>query len=198
MYSLHKLSYSFRNNRSSCYKCIKNHYSEKVYRISIKILATESLIIQVADYDPTKLIKRDSTKRIIVGILSWEKFNFEYFLTFRSFLRRFCAGHRVAYIRVPWNNKSVTSNCMPNGFHFAFWSRSAGRSAQTYERWPFLRKMTFLMIRVPHVVASPMNFSLLCDQGQQVGVFKLMKNDHFLAVLAIFPNFLGTLRSSFY
>ena len=54
------------------------------------------------------------------------------------------------------------------------------------------------MIRVPHVVAYPMNFSLLCDQGQLVGVFKLMKNDHFLAVLVIFPKFLGTLRSSFY
>ena len=54
------------------------------------------------------------------------------------------------------------------------------------------------MIRVPHVVAYPMSFSLLCDQGQQVGVFKLMKNDHFLAVLVIFPKFLGTLRSSFY
>ena len=32
----------------------------------MKILGTESLIIRVADYNPTKLIKRDSTKRIIV------------------------------------------------------------------------------------------------------------------------------------
>ena len=41
----------------------------------MKILAMESLIIQVADYNPTKLIKRDSAKEIIVGILFWEKFN---------------------------------------------------------------------------------------------------------------------------
>ena len=32
----------------------------------MKILPTESLIIRVADYNPTKLIKRDSTKGIIV------------------------------------------------------------------------------------------------------------------------------------
>ena len=41
------------------------------------------------------------------------------------------------------------------------------------------------MIRVPHVVACPMNFNLLCDQGQQGGVFKVMKNDHFLVFLAV-------------
>ena len=53
------------------------------------------------------------------------------------------------------------------------------------------------MIRVSHVVACPMNFDLLCDQGQQEGVFKIMKNDQ-LAALVIFPKFLGRLRSSFY
>ena len=42
----------------------------------MKTPATESLIIQVVDYNTTKLIKRDSTKGIIVGILSWQKFNF--------------------------------------------------------------------------------------------------------------------------
>ena len=30
-----------------------------------------------------------------------------------------------------------------------------------------------------HVVACPMRFNLLCDQDQQGGVFKGMKNDHF-------------------
>ena len=33
----------------------------------MKILATESLIIRFADYNSTKLIKRDSTKGITVG-----------------------------------------------------------------------------------------------------------------------------------
>ena len=33
----------------------------------MEILATEPLIIRVADYNPTKLIKRDSTKGILVG-----------------------------------------------------------------------------------------------------------------------------------
>ena len=54
------------------------------------------------------------------------------------------------------------------------------------------------MIRVPHAVACPMNFNLLCDQGQQEEVIKIMKNDQFLAVLVTFPKFLGRLRSSFF
>ena len=54
------------------------------------------------------------------------------------------------------------------------------------------------MIRVPLVVACPMNFNLLCDQGQQEEVIKIMKNDQFLAVLVTFPKFLGRLRSSFF
>ena len=33
----------------------------------MKILATESLIIRFANYNSTKLMKRDSTKGIIVG-----------------------------------------------------------------------------------------------------------------------------------
>ena len=37
----------------------------------MKILATESLIIPVADYSPKKLIKRDSTKGIIVGTVQF-------------------------------------------------------------------------------------------------------------------------------
>ena len=42
----------------------------------MKILATELLIIRVVDYNPTKLIERDSTREIILGVLSREKFNF--------------------------------------------------------------------------------------------------------------------------
>ena len=55
------------------------------------------------------------------------------------------------------------------------------------------------MIRVPDVVACHVNFHLLRDRGQQGGVLKLMKNDHFLVLLAvwfIYPRFLGRLKGS--
>ena len=43
----------------------------------MKILATESSITRVPNYNPTKLIKRDPTKKLILRtILSWEKFDF--------------------------------------------------------------------------------------------------------------------------
>ena len=35
----------------------------------MKILAMEMLITRVADYNPTKLIKKDSTKELIVGTI---------------------------------------------------------------------------------------------------------------------------------
>ena len=35
----------------------------------MKILATESLITRVADYNPTKLIKKDSIKELVVGAI---------------------------------------------------------------------------------------------------------------------------------
>ena len=35
----------------------------------MKILATESLITRVADYNPTKLIKKDSIKKLVVGTI---------------------------------------------------------------------------------------------------------------------------------
>ena len=41
---------------------------------------------------------------------------------------------------------------------------------------------------MPYVVAFPRTFELLCDQGQQGGVLKLMKNDHFYC---FFPRFLS-------
>ena len=81
----------------------------------------------------------------------------------------------------------------------------AGRSVQTFEKGSifssFIRLGTFPqvfrqvkewlilelheVIRVLHVVACMMDFNLLCYQGKQEGVLKLMKNDHFLAFLAV-------------
>ena len=54
------------------------------------------------------------------------------------------------------------------------------------------------MIRVPHVVTGPMGFNLLCDRGQQGGLLKPRKNDHFQVFLAVcvrFLKFLGRLTS---
>ena len=45
------------------------------------------------------------------------------------------------------------------------------------------------MIRVPHLVACPIKFNLLFDQGQQGRVFKVMKNDHFFYIFISFGHF---------
>ena len=50
------------------------------------------------------------------------------------------------------------------------------------------------IIGVSHVVACPIVFLLCYERGWQGGKFKVMKNDHFLMILAVwflFPNFLG-------
>ena len=49
------------------------------------------------------------------------------------------------------------------------------------------------MIRVPHVVACPMDFNLLCDRGQQGGVLKLQK-----MVIFNYCQLFGSFFSSFY
>ena len=49
-------------------------------------------------------------------------------------------------------------------------------------------------IKVLHAVSFPIVFLLFCERDWQRGLFKVMKNDHFLAFLAVwtfFPNFLG-------
>ena len=46
-------------------------------------------------------------------------------------------------------------------------------------------------IRLPHIDASPIDFLLFYQQSCQGGVFKIMKNDHFLVflvVLAVSPS----------
>ena len=57
------------------------------------------------------------------------------------------------------------------------------------------------MIRLPHVVLSPIVFILFYERDLQGGVLKVIKNDHFLvflAVWALFPKVLGGLRSGLY
>ena len=43
---------------------------------------------------------------------------------------------------------------------------------------------------VSYVVPSSMNFNLLCDRGQQGGVLKPIKNDHFQVFLVVWVLFL--------
>ena len=53
------------------------------------------------------------------------------------------------------------------------------------------------MIGVLHVVACPIDFSLLCDQVQHRRVLKLMKNDHFFCIfshLGRFPEAFGQVK----
>ena len=127
----------------------------------------------------------------------------------------------MAYIRIAWNDKSTTCNCMHNCFCFVFWSRLAERSVQSYEEWSFLNifscfgpfpqvlgqvKEYFLlelheMIRVSHAVVCTMGFNLLFDRGQQGGGLKPTKNNNFqvfLTVWVLLLRFLGRLRSEIY
>ena len=124
----------------------------------------------------------------------------------------------MTYIKIAWNDKSATCTCLCDCFYSVLWARLAGRSVQTFEKWSIFSSFIRLgtspqvfrqvkewlilelheVIRVLHVVACMMDFNLLCDQGKQEGVLKLMKNDHFLAflaVLVIFSKCLGRWRS---
>ena len=59
------------------------------------------------------------------------------------------------------------------------------------------KRLHEMIKKLRHEVACPMGFDLLCDRGQQGGVFKPTKNDHFqifLAVWVLFPKFFGRLR----
>ena len=46
------------------------------------------------------------------------------------------------------------------------------------------------MIRVPHVAACSVVFSLLCGLGRQAGVLRFIKNAHFLIFLGVWVLFL--------
>ena len=121
--------------------------------------------------------------------------------------------------------KSISENCIYRStvdkklFYLVLWSKLAGRSAQTYEKWSFFvflvvwilfpkflgRLKEWLMlelhkiIRLTHRVACPIVFILFYERGWQGGVLKVMKNDHFLGFLAVWvlsPKFLGSWRSN--
>lgn len=63
---------------------------------------------------------------------------FAYFWLSGLSSRRFWAGERVTCIKNAWNYKYGTFSWMRDGFYFPLWSRLAGRSAKTYEKWSIL------------------------------------------------------------
>ena len=129
----------------------------------------------------------------------WKIVIFQYFQPLGSFSPSFSAGEGVNYIKITWNDKSAICSCVRNEFQFPLWSRSAGRSTQTYKKWTFsnifsllglfsqvfgqVKECDFLelnkMIRISHLVASPMVFNLICHLSRQTGVVKLTNNAQF-------------------
>ena len=144
-----------------------------------------------------------------------------HFLVFSAIwvlLPKFFGRWRVNYIKITWNDKSAICSFVWNEFQFPLWSRSAGRSTQTYKKWSFFSAFSRLgpfpqafaqvkewlilelhgVIRLLYLVACPVDFNLISDGGQQSGVLKPTKNEHFqifLAVRVSFLKFLGRLRS---
>ena len=131
------------------------------------------------------------------------------------------AQNSKTIIWVPWNDKSVTDSCMPNCFYFVLSAKLPGRSVQNYEKWSFFSLFSCLgffpwvfgqvkewpiselyeTIRVLHIVACPLVFILFYERSFQGGVFKIMKNDHFLVLLSVwvlFPELLRRWRSDLY
>ena len=125
------------------------------------------------------------------------------------------------YDRTAQNHEIATFSCVTKCFYFVLWERFAGGSVQSNKEWSLFSIFCRLgrypqvfgqvkewlilglreMIRMLHAVACAMDFNLLRDWGQQGGVLKLQKNDHFqvlLTVWILFLKFLHSLRSDIY
>ena len=148
--------------------------------------------------------------------------HFLVFLTVWVVFPSFWVGKGMTYIKIAWNDKSATYNCVANCFYFILGSKFAGRSAPTYEKLSFFNIFNRLdlfplvsgqvkeslmselhkRIRMSHVIVYSIVFFLLFyERVWQGGVFKVMKNDHlllFLAVWGLFPTFLGRWKSGLY
>ena len=99
-----------------------------------------------------------------------------------SFSQKFWAGHGVAYIKIAWNYKNMTCNCIPNGFYFTLWSRSSGSSAKTYERWYFLRACGRLGL-IPQVFGWIKKWHIL-------GLHEMIRVLHAVACQIVFISFM--------
>ena len=133
---------------------------------------------------------------------------FQYCKPFGSFSPSFWAGGRMVYVRIALNYKSATCSCVPNNFHFVLSQMWAGRSVQSYEKrslfqqfqpfgsfFPVFRQLkeqlilkVYETIRVAHAITCPMDFNLLCDRSQQLGVLKMLFFLDFYSSLGFFPN----------
>ena len=123
----------------------------------------------------------------------------------------------MTYIRISWNDKSATSNCVYNCLYFVIWSGLAGRSAQTCEKWSFFSIFNclgpfpqvcgqvkwWIMLKLhkvkwlSHIVACPIAFILFYDQGWQGRLFKVMKKWSFISAfsrLGHFPKDFGQVK----
>ena len=69
------------------------------------------------------------------SVETYEKWSFSGIFSRLGVSSRFWAIQGVTYIKIAWNDKNMACDCMPGGFYFAFQSRSAGRRAQTNEKW---------------------------------------------------------------
>ena len=134
----------------------------------------------------------------------WKKNHFWCFSLLGSFTPSFWAWKWLAYSKIPWNDKIATCRCVPNYFYFVWWSRLAGRSAETYENWLFFSIFNHLgafplifgqvkdclmlelhkIIRVSHEFR--VKFFLFCLQGW---VYKVMKNNEFFFCFWLFGSF---------
>ena len=138
-----------------------------------------------------------------------------------SFFSQVCGQVKGQLILEQHKKKSVICSCVPNYFYFVLWQRLASRSAQTYGKWLFfsifsrvgpfpqvfpqdkelpMLKM-YKIIRMSDVLAWLIVFPLFYERGSHGGVFKVIKNDHFLVFLAVWgliPKYLGWLKSGVY
>ena len=125
------------------------------------------------------------------------------------------------WLIVALRDERATCSCVLNGFYEFALCRSAVWSAKTYGKWSFSGIFSRLIpfpqvfgqvkewimielhqiIRLPHIVAFPIVFILFYKRDSQGGVFKVIKNDHFLVFLVVWgliPKFLGRLRSDLF
>ena len=124
----------------------------------------------------------------------------------------------MAFIKITWNDKSVTSSCLSNYFYFALWSFTKWRSSPTYEKQSYLsifgcngpfpqdfRQLHAQIIRyfikikrVCFIITCPIVFLGSKYVGRSVKTIKNEQFKVFLDVWILSPKFFGRLRSRLY
>ena len=111
----------------------------------------------------------------------------------------------MAYVRTAQNHKCLKFSCVCNVFILFYERRWQGGEFKIIKNYHNLNNFSRFgsyhqvfgqvkewlivafceMIKVPHVIAYPKDFNLLCDRDQQGGVLKPMENDHFQVFLSV-------------